>query len=87
MSILALVRPDSWNFPLLVHIVGAVMLVGGIFTCATFLGFARGDSRLLRLGYWSLLAVALPGSILLRIGAESIYRSTAGRHSGRRRRA
>lgn len=73
MSILALVRPDSWNFPLFVHIVGAVVLVGGILTCATFLGFARGDSRLLRLGYWSLLAVALPGWIIMRIGAEWIY--------------
>ena len=38
-----------------------------------FLGFARGDSRLLRLGYWSLLAVALPGWIIMRIGAEWIY--------------
>ena len=73
MSILALVRPDSWNFPLFVHIVGAVVLVGGIFTAATFLGFARGDSRVLRLGYWSLLAVALPGWIIMRIGAEWIY--------------
>ena len=73
MSIVALMRPDSWNFPLFVHIVGAVTLVGGILTAATFLGFARGDSRLLRLGYWSLLAVALPGWIIMRIGAEWIY--------------
>jgi hypothetical protein len=73
MSILAAIRPDSWNFPLFVHIVGAVTLVGGILTCATFLGFARGDSRLLRFGYWSLLAVALPGWIIMRIGAEWIY--------------
>jgi hypothetical protein len=73
MSILAAIRPDSWNFSLFVHIVGAVTLVGGILTAATFLGFARGDTRLLRLGYWSLLAVALPGWIIMRIGAEWIY--------------
>lgn len=73
MSILAVVRPDSWNFPLLVHIVGAVVLVGGLLTAATFLGFARGDSRLLRLGYWSLVVVALPGWIIMRVGAEWIY--------------
>ena len=73
MSILAAIRPDSWNFPLFVHIVGAVTLVGGILTAATFLGFARGDSRLLRLGYWSLLAVALPGWIIMRIAAEWAY--------------
>jgi hypothetical protein len=73
MSTLAAVRPDSWNFPLLVHIVGAVVLVGGILTAASFLGYARGDGRLLRLGYWSLLAVALPGWIIMRTGAEWIY--------------
>ena len=37
------------------------------------LGFARGDVRLLRFGYWSLLVVALPGWILMRIGAQWIY--------------
>jgi hypothetical protein len=73
MSTLAAIRPDDWNFPLFVHIVGAVVLVGGIFTAASFLGFARGDTRLLRLGYWSLLTVALPGWIIMRIGAEWIY--------------
>ena len=73
MSILALMRPDSWNFPLFVHIVGVVLLVGGVVTAASLLGFARGDTRLLRLGYWTLLAVALPGYIVLRVGAEWIY--------------
>jgi hypothetical protein len=73
MSTLAAIRPDSWNFPLLVHIVGVVVLVGGILTAASFLGYARGDGRLLRLGYWSLLAVALPGWIIMRIGAEWLY--------------
>jgi hypothetical protein len=72
-TLLAVTRPTDWNFPLFVHVVGAVTLVGGILTCATFLGFARGDSRLLRLGYWALLAVSLPGWIIMRIGAEWIY--------------
>jgi hypothetical protein len=73
MTVLGLMRPDSWNFPLLVHIVGVVLLVGGVVTAASLLGFARGDARLLRLGYWTLLAVALPGYIVLRVGAEWIY--------------
>ncbi len=34
MSTLAAVRPDSWNFPLFVHIVGVVLLVGGLVTAA-----------------------------------------------------
>ena len=73
MSTLAAIRPDSWNFPLLVHIVGAVLFAGGVLTCATILGLARGDARFLRFGYWTLVAVALPGYIVLRVGAEWIY--------------
>ena len=70
MSILAAHRPDSWDFPLFVHIVGVVVLVGGVVTAAALLGFARGDTKLLRLGYWTLVALALPGYIVLRIGGE-----------------
>jgi hypothetical protein len=73
MSVLASVRPDSWNFPLFLHVLGAMILVGGTLTAASALAFARGDARLLRLGYWSLLAVALPGYILMRIGAQWVY--------------
>ena len=72
-SVLASVRPDSWNFPLLVHVVGAMILVGGLLTGASILTFARGDVRFLRLGYWTLLAVALPGYIVMRLGAQWIY--------------
>ena len=67
------IRPDSWNFPLFVHVLGAMILVGGLFTGASILAFARGDVRSLRLGYWTLLAVALPGYVVMRIGAEWIY--------------
>jgi hypothetical protein len=73
MSTLAAIRPDSWNFPLLLHVLGAMILVGGLLTGASLLVFARGEARGLRLGYWSLLAVALPGFVLMRIGAGWIY--------------
>jgi hypothetical protein len=73
MSFLAAVRPDSWNFPLFLHVLGAMILVGGLVTGASALAFARGEARLLRLGYWSLLAVSLPGWVLMRIGAQWIY--------------
>jgi hypothetical protein len=73
MSVLATVRPDSWNFPLFLHVLGAMILVGGLLAGAGVLAFARGEARLLRLGYWSLLAVSLPGWILMRIGAGWIY--------------
>jgi ABC-type maltose transport system permease subunit len=72
-SVLAAARPDSWDFPLLVHVLGAMILVGGLLTGASAIAFARGDARFLRLGYWTLLAVALPGYVIMRIGAQWIY--------------
>jgi hypothetical protein len=76
MSWLGLVRPDDENLPLLVHVLGASILVGGLLTGASLLGFARGSVSMLRLGYWTMLAVALPGLVLMRIGAEWIYRTS-----------
>jgi hypothetical protein len=73
MSVLAAVRPDEWNFPLFLHVFGAMVLVGGLLTSASVLAYARGDARFLRLGYWSLLAVSLPGWVVMRIGAQWIY--------------
>ena len=73
MSVLAANRPDSWDFPLFVHVLGAMILVGGILAGASALAFARGDARILRLGYFSLLAVAFPGWLLMRVGAEWVY--------------
>ena len=73
MSVFAAVRPDSWNFPLFLHVFGAMILVGGLLTGASALTFARGQARFLRLGYLSLLAVSLPGWVLMRIGAQWIY--------------
>jgi hypothetical protein len=72
-SLLAAVRPDEQNFPLLVHVLGATVLVGGLLTGASALAFARGEARFLRLGYRTLLAVALPGYVVMRIGAHWIY--------------
>jgi hypothetical protein len=73
LSVLAAIRPDSWNFPLLVHVFGAMVAVGGLVTAAAALSLAKGEARLMRFGYWSLLAISLPGWILMRIGAQWIY--------------
>ncbi|HLM32897.1 MAG TPA: hypothetical protein VK285_02425 [Gaiellaceae bacterium] len=71
---IALVRPDDWNFPLLVHVGGAMLLVGSLVTVAALLLLAwRGDSPgLMRLGFRTLLIAALPSYILMRVGAEWI---------------
>ena len=73
MNLLAAIRPDDWNFPLLVHVFGAMVLVGGLVTSAAALASAKGEARLLRLGYWALLAVSLPGWLIMRVGAQWIY--------------
>jgi len=73
MSTLAVIRPDDWNLPLFVHVLGAIVLVGGVAAAASALAFARGNAGMLRTGYYSLLAVALPGWILMRVGAQWIY--------------
>lgn len=73
IDLLAVIRPDDLNFPLFLHVAGATILVGGLLTGASTLAYARGDTRFLRLGYWTLLAVALPGLVLMRIGAQWIY--------------
>ena len=82
MTVLAVIRPDSWNFPLFLHVLGAMVLVGGLLAGASSLGFARGDVRFLRLGYWSLLAVSLPGWILMRAGGEWIASREGWNKSG-----
>ena len=73
MSVLATVRPDAWNFPLFVHVIGAMILVAGLITGTAALFFAKGDAKLLRLGFWSLMLVSFPGWVIMRIGAQWIY--------------
>jgi hypothetical protein len=60
------------DLALFVHVGGAMILVGGLVASGSTLALARGDARLLRLGYWSLLAIALPGWIVMRVGAQWI---------------
>src|SRR5262249_54085845 len=71
---LAIIRPDAWNFPLLLHVLGAMLMVGALVLTATALVFAWRDGNLsmARLGYRSLLLGVIPAFILMRAGAEWI---------------
>jgi hypothetical protein len=73
-DVVAAIRPDDQSFALLLHLVGATVVFGALLASATSLALARGDTRLLRLGYFSLLLVGLPGLILLRLAGEWLYR-------------
>ena len=71
---LAAIRPDDQSFALLLHLVGAVVVFGALLASATSILLARGEVRLLRVGYFSLLLVGVPGWILMRLAGEWIYR-------------
>jgi peptidoglycan biosynthesis protein MviN/MurJ (putative lipid II flippase) len=70
---LAAVRPDSWNFPLLLHVLGAMVLVALLAVAAVVLSAAlRSDDRAgaLRLAFRTLLIGAIPAYLVMRVGAE-----------------
>jgi hypothetical protein len=75
MTVLGAIRPDDWNLPLFLHILGAMALVGALVLVIASLASARGgDSAAagMRLAYRSLLLVAIPGWIVMRVAAEWI---------------
>lgn len=72
-EVLAAIRPGEQDFALLLHLVGATVAFGAIVASATCVVRSRGDLRLLRLGYFSLLYVALPGWILMRLAGQWLF--------------
>lgn len=73
---LAAIRPDDWNLPLFLHVVGAMLLVGSLaLVVAAFAAAWSRDDRaaaalLTRLGFRSLLIATLPSYVLMRVAAE-----------------
>ena len=72
LSVIAAIRPDAWNFPLLLHVLGAMLLVGALVLSASALVIAwrGGEGAMVRLGFRSLWMGALPAWIVMRAGAE-----------------
>jgi hypothetical protein len=69
-------RPDSADFPLLLHIAGAAIFFGAVAVAAvTQLTAARvaEPDLLRRVAFRTLLIVGLPAYILFRVGAEWIH--------------
>lgn len=75
MSLLAAIRPDDWNLPLFLHVLGAFTLVGALVVAVSFLLAARRDGTVasVRLGYRTLLYAALPAFVVTRLSAQWIY--------------
>ena len=71
---LAVIRPNDWDIPLLVHVLGAMLLVGSLTLVITSLAGAwrGGTLEQVRLGYRALLIATLPSWIVMRVAAEWI---------------
>jgi len=78
--VLAAIRPAGQDLPILLYIVGATIVFGALLASVTSLALARGEVRLLRLGYFSLLLVALPGMALMWGAGEWIYHKQGWNH-------
>jgi len=69
-------RPDSWNLPLLLHIVGAAVMFGAVAAAvvSTLVADRVAEPDFMRrLAFRSLLFVGLPAYIVMRIGAQWLY--------------
>jgi uncharacterized membrane protein len=72
MTLMAAIRPDAWNLPLFLHILGAMVLVGTlVLVAASLVGARRGGSvGAVRMGFRGLLLAALPSWVVTRVTAE-----------------
>jgi hypothetical protein len=67
---LALLRPDSWDFPLFLHVLGAIILVGALATTAIAAGRSHGSLLLRRVAFGTLVALVLPAWVLMRFAGQ-----------------
>jgi hypothetical protein len=72
-----IIRPDSWNLPLLLHVGGAMALVASVTVAAVALiqGWRTSDpsaASLKRFGARTLLYAAIPSYFVMRIAAQWI---------------
>jgi hypothetical protein len=71
----AAVRPDAWNFPLFVHVLGAMVFVAVLAVVVVVLAAAlRSDDRApaIRFAFRTLLFGGIPAYVVMRGGAEWI---------------
>jgi hypothetical protein len=73
-----LIRPDSWNFPLFVHVAGAMVVTAAVVAAIGALVLAwratgEHGAALTRFAFRTLLFAGIPAWFVMRIGAEWIY--------------
>ncbi len=75
MAVPAAIRPDSWDFALFLHVLGAMVFVGVLVAAAVALLAASesaGDVRLRLVAFRLLLFVGLPAYVAMLVGGEWI---------------
>ena len=67
---LALIRPDSWNLPLFLHVLGAIVLTGGV--AAVLVAASRSHDSLLlrRVAFRTLVFLVVPAWLLMRVTGQ-----------------
>jgi hypothetical protein len=84
---IAAIRPEAWNLPLLLHVAGAMLLVSMlVLASAALVGAGRSGPpaqviATRRFGFRALAWGALPAYLLMRVGAEWIVAQEGGRQS------
>jgi hypothetical protein len=80
---LAIVRPDSWNFPLFLHVLGAMVVTGASAAACVAAIASRRRPWLRQVVARTLLLATFPAWILMRLGgAWEDSRSSIGDGSG-----
>ena len=73
---IAFLRPDAWDFPLFLHVLGATVLFGGVASIAivSAAGLRVTDQALMlrRLAFRTTLFLVWPAFVVMRIGAQLI---------------
>ena len=72
MTSLAIIRPDEWELPLFLHVLGALAMTGALALTAAvlFSAWRRRSAASVRLAQRSLLLGVIPSFIVLRVSAE-----------------
>jgi hypothetical protein len=68
----ALIRPDSWNLPLFLHVLGATFLVGAMASAAIAARASSSPTIPRVLPFRILLLVAVPSWLLMRLAGQWI---------------
>lgn len=71
-----MLRPHGWDFPLFLHVFGAIVLFGSTLAAASLAiaGWRLPGVRALpRSSFWAVLGAAIPAWIVMRIGAQWTY--------------